>query len=766
MPTKPLFTLVAGKRLKLTNLDKVLYPNVPVMKAEVVQYYLKMAEHMLPFVEDRALSLIRWPDGITGQRFYTKNAPSWTPDWINRIAYKHSEKTINYLTVSDAAGLVWLANLASLEIHSVQNQIKDGLFADHFIFDLDPPEDGDFEVVKEVALKLKDFLENYNYQVFIKTSGSKGVHLYVPISPKYSADDVMESVKKMAVSFTKKNPKTCTMNIQKLARKGRILIDVLRNHESHTCIVPYSMRGTEVASVSLPMSWKFFKDIESSQVATVNNIDEWLEKDPEPWKGFFESAVDLHDRQSKESKEAMEKALGKLADYHKKRDFNSTDEPPAAVAAGPGNRFVIQLHDARNLHYDLRLEDEGVLRSWAIPKGLPEKLKQQRLAIETEPHPLQYLTWEGIIPKGEYGAGQMWVFIGGTFKWINKKDDNISVHLKGKNFDRIYHLGKTKDNTWLCRLSSKSAIIDEMPKKIEPMLAGMMEKIPPDDNHHFEIKWDGIRAILFFDGKSIRIQSRSGRDITDRFPEIAEAASQLKVESAVMDGEIVRLDESGSPQFGEVISRMHKTGKEAIRKMSKSHPAFCYLYDLIYLDGRDIRKEPIERRRAWLKTIMKSGGSLRYSDTFEDGGALWSAAEKMSLEGVMAKKKGGVYTEGVRNDNWIKIKFRHTESCLIIGYAVTDGERGSTFRSLHLALPDGKGLKYMGKVGTGFDMAKLKELRSIFDECGIDKKPVKDHVPEQTVWLERHLWCEIQFASLSSTGHYREPVFLALRPDL
>lgn len=715
---------------------------------------------MLPFVKARPLTLIRFPDGIDKGHFYTKTKPEWTPNWIGGQLIQHSEEAIEYIVIKEKPGLVWLANLAALELHPMQMTVDNMDLPDHFIFDLDPPEGTDFEGVKSIAFRLRDFLESQGYIPFIKTSGSKGLHIFVPIIKEHDHEKMVEQVKVLASSFVKQNKEDCTLAMSKEKRKGKTLIDIFRNHKAHTTVAPYSMRGKTGSPISFPITWSELNEVFTSKDIHIRNYQDWLDKRGDAWANFYESARPLiPEAPDPETQAAVDK---KLKSYYDKRDMDATPEPGGAIHTATGDQCCIQLHDAQNLHYDLRLEADGVLLSWAIPKGLPFKKGVKRLAIRTEDHPLQYLDFEGVIPKGQYGAGQMWVFARGRFKWDSKKDKSLSFTLDTPEIKRSYKIYNTKEDQWIIELASTSEALDlHMP--LEPMLAGVSETLPALSKYTFEIKWDGIRSLIHLDGDSVKIYSRSGRDISKQFPELCDP-DLFDVEQGVFDGEIVVLDEQGRPVFSQVISRMHSAGK-TIQTNKKKYPVVCYLFDALLIDGVWITDKPLIKRQAWLSVCLKKQGTYRISETMDDGKGLFEAARAMNLEGVMAKDKLGKYILGQRRNEWLKIKFRHDIICTIAGYTRGEGDRSGLFGSLHLlAAQDDGTMKYMGRVGTGFDTPKMKKLLTLFEPLVIDKKSFSDKVEEaaRSIWLEPILQCEVKYASLSSNGTLREPVFQKL----
>lgn len=766
MPPKYIHTKIEGRALKLSNLEKILYPDIGITKAEVIQYYLDVAPHILKYIGDRPLTVIRFPDGIQGKSFYSKDKPKWTPDWIPGLKIEHEEKVIDYLVPTNKASVVWLANLACIELHPTQFVRRNDMKPDFFVVDLDPDEGLDFENVKEAAYHMRAFLSRYDYTSFLKTSGGKGLHLYIPVKPEVEFDILTKSVKDLTKIFISQYSKLYTLNISKAQRKGKILIDIYRNHLSNTTVAPYSLRGKKGAPVSMPITWDQLDELKTSAAFNIINYKTHLDQHGDVWSDWRNYEVSLHD-QNQQLAVSIEDD-GRLKEYVGKRDFKKTAEPIASISQNFTDQYVIQLHNASNLHYDLRLEDKGVLLSWAIPKGLPYKPGQKRLAIRTEDHPIRYINFEGVIPKGQYGAGEMWVFNNGKIKWVKKSAKSYHFTLESKKSSRTYRLFKTgREDQWLVEIDNDIKYTGYS-NRIEPMLASASRSIPDASKYSYEVKWDGIRVLIYFENDEVRIMSRSGREITDRFPEL-QIPDCCKVEHAVLDAEIVVLDAQGRPLFHEVISRMHRKGKQPIAKAGKSKPVTCYIFDLISIDGWDIMHVPLDRRRKWLQTILKQGTYYRMSQSFADGQQLFDAIELQGMEGIMAKRKVSTYLPGTRSDNWIKIKSRKLEQCSIIGYTEGQGDRSGLFGAMHLVKwTEDKKMQYMGKVGTGFDQVKLKKLAQILFSIKKTAKPIEEKIEEEhkTVWIEPELSCEIEYATLSSNGTYREPVFIKLNETL
>ncbi|MGK7396347.1 MAG: non-homologous end-joining DNA ligase [Candidatus Cyclobacteriaceae bacterium M3_2C_046] len=767
------FVEVGGRKIELSNLTKVLFPQKKIVKAEVIQYYLSVAPTILTHLKGRALSLIRYPEGIEGERFFQKNRPDWTPAWFDHVLWGKEDKK-EYLVATEIASLVWLSNLACLELHQMHSKKPHLEYPDYFVLDLDPPEGYDFKKVVQLALDLKDHLESLGYVPFAKTTGGKGIHIVVPIAPKWSFQEVFDAVSGLAKPFVSIHKET-TLHIKKESRKGRILVDIYRNRRSQTIVAAYSLRGTENAPVAMPVYWDQLKNITSPQDFNISNVPAIIVSEGDAWEGISAYAVDLHTYRSPKSVDLPDpapslkyKSPHQLKIYQEKRNFNRSQEPTGEVALGEGNAFVIHRHHATRLHYDLRLEEKGVLRSWAVPKGIPPLPGIKRLAVQTEDHPLQYLNFEGEIPKGEYGAGKMWRFITGKYEITKKKKNGFYFQLHSPHLEAEFRIHQTKEKEWLLeRVDQPQVNWLELP--VDPMLAESRSNIPDASDHLFEVKWDGIRALIFLNEGELKIQSRNHKDISLHFPELLIPEKAFRANNGVFDAEIVCLDAEGRPDFQKVIRRLHTQGEASIHRLSRTSAAFCYVFDCLYLDGRVLIHDPLIRRKEWMADALKKNTPYRISTTEDDGEGLFNAARQLNLEGIMAKRKESKYYPGKRNSCWYKIKVRQTEECMIIGYTSGNAERKPYFGALHLAQQTDNGLIYKGKVGTGFGLNQMKDIFETLESKKTVRKPVKENPPDaaKSIWIAPgQLFCEIQFASLTSNNTYREPVFIRMSPDL
>jgi bifunctional non-homologous end joining protein LigD len=763
---------VGKRKIELSNLQKVLYPDDQISKAEVIQYYFRIAPTILAHLKGRPLSVVRYPDGISGESFFQKNRPDWAPDWIEYVTLGEHEK--DYMLAGEEAALVWLANLACIELHQMHSRSPDFAKPDYIVYDFDPPESFAFPKVAELALEFKEHLETFGYHPFVKTTGRKGLHVVTPIEPKWDFHEAFEAAKAVAQPFVETHASSMTLQIKKDYRQGKVLLDIYRNRTSQTIVAAYSMRGLPGAPVSTPLRWEELDSIETPRVFDLRSVPDRVLNSGDPWEAVAAYATPIHTHRKavETTKKKIKpgrtyKTPQQLESYAGKRQFETTPEPPPAGISGMGNLFVVHRHHATRLHYDLRLEQKGVLKSWAVPKGLPPRPGIKRLAVNVEDHPLEYATFEGAIPKGEYGGGMMWRFAHGRYVIIKQKDDGFYFRLQSSQLNAEYRVYNTKDNQWLLeRLDVPQ--IDWLRDPVEPMLARPASKPPDSADYLFEVKWDGIRALISLDEGEIRIHGRRGLDVTKQFPELVIPEQAFRATSGLFDGEIVCLDGAGKPDFANVIQRMQQTKEGAIERGRSSRPVVCYLFDCLYLDGRTIVNEPLTRRREWLVDAVRKGTPYRVSEAMEDGAALFEAVRNLGLEGIMAKLRTGVYSPGRRAEAWLKVKARQTIECLIIGYTKGTGDREKTFGALHIGQMENGALKYAGKVGAGFNDGSLQDISVALKKLNAMKKPVKEKLDDesQSVWVDAKLMCEVQFASTTKEGLLREPVFLRLRPDL
>ncbi|HEY0742483.1 MAG TPA: non-homologous end-joining DNA ligase [Chryseosolibacter sp.] len=763
---------VGKRKVELSNLDKVLFPEDGIVKAEIIEYYLKISPTILKHIKGRALTLIRFPDGIHGESFYQKNKPQWTPDWIEYATLGKEQK--DYILATEQALLVWIANLAGLELHQLHSRKPDFDKPDYMVFDLDPPEGYNFQKIKPIAFNLKAHIESFGYTPFVKTTGGKGIHICCPLEPKQGFSEVFDAAQAIAQPFIEQYPNETTLHIKKDARKGRVLVDIYRIRSGQSIVSPYSLRGRVGAPVSMPLTWEELENLDKPSSFNIRNAVEKVERDGDAWESIDAYAVELHTHRTKKTApkklppNKKHKTPEQLETYKEKRDFNKTPEPAGEILAGGNNNFVVHRHHASHLHYDLRLEQDGVLKSWAVPKGMPPRPGVKRLAVQTEDHPMEYLRFDGKIPKGQYGAGEMWIYAIGKYQITKEKKDGFYFKLNSKELTGEYRIHKTKEKEFLLERVDEPQL-DWLNRFVEPMLSETADKPPKKDDYIFELKWDGIRAMITFEDGKVKLHTRNQNDITVHFPELLDGEKAFRATNAVFDAEIVVLDTDGKPVFKKVINRMQTRGETNIAKQAKVNPVYCYVFDCLYLDGRPLINEPLRKRKEYLKDAIRFDTPYRVSEVVEDGDALFEAAREHGLEGIMAKKIDSKYFPGKRSDCWVKVKVRQGSEVFVVGFTPGKGDRGQTFGALHIAEKIGNELHYRGKVGTGFDDATMKDISKDLKKLKVIKSPnVVGEVLDRRIstFVEPILIAEVSYSRLTPDNMFREPVFIRLRPDL
>ena len=549
-----------GRELRLSNLTKIFWPDDGVTKGDLLAYYWNVAHLIVPHLAERPLTMKRMPDGVDGPFFYEKSAPSHTPDWLGRCVVSSDDAKggeIDYLTIADAAGLLYVANLGCIEFHPLHSRCADVAHPDYLFFDLDPFEPYTYEDVLVVARHIKVLLDQLGLPAFPKTSGATGLQIYVPVlRGTYSYDLVRAFVGAAGRLIKGADPDRVTMAWKIADRTGKIFIDHNMNRSGANISAAYSVRPEPVPSVSTPLTWDevFEGGFEPSdfridnvwerfdrlgdlfdgvrtEAADLTAALEALGVDPDPADGAARPDVDaplprtaarsVEGRTSEEIAAASKDPA--LFEYVRRRDFGpegTTEPAPGDVAPG-GNSFVIHKHRATRLHYDVRLERDGALPSWAVPKGLPIAKGDKRLAVQTEVHPLEYGAFEGTIPEGHYGAGEVRIFDDGTYEPIEWTDSKVSFVLHGRRYPGLeFHFVKTRTD-WLAFLASaQSAPLIPGPPRFEPMLADGGWEAFDDPAWWFEPKLDGIRCVAELTTGETVLRTRTGRDATSQYPEL------------------------------------------------------------------------------------------------------------------------------------------------------------------------------------------------------------------------------------------------------
>jgi bifunctional non-homologous end joining protein LigD len=472
----------------------------------------------------------------------------------------------------------------------------------------------------------------------------------------------------------------------------------------------------------------------------------------------------------------------KLGEYRKKRDFGTTPEPSgAADERSRGNRFVVQEHHARSLHWDLRLERDGVLVSWAVPKGIPTDPKRNHLAVHVEDHPLDYIDFAGEIPAGQYGAGRVEIWDSGTYESEKFLDREVIVTFHGERLKGKYALFQTKGKNWMIHRMDPPADPGEepMPEHLVPMLARLSKSLPKnDDDYAFEVKWDGVRTLLYGEAGRVWLESRNLRDVTRQYPEVRKLGPELGSRRIVLDGEIVALDEQGRPDFQRLQPRMHLESEATVRRRMADTPVVYMVFDLLYLDGHSTMALSYRERRKLLEKLELEGPSWR-TPSFHvgDGKAMLDASEKQGLEGVIAKRLDSRYEPGGRSGAWLKIKNHKRQELVVGGWLPGQGARKERIGSLAVGYYDmtraeaerrgeEQRFAYAGNVGTGFTERTLQDLQQRLEPLKTAKSPFAGRQPpKQTVFVEPRLVVEVEFGSWTRARTLRQPSFKGLRDD-
>jgi bifunctional non-homologous end joining protein LigD len=461
-----------------------------------------------------------------------------------------------------------------------------------------------------------------------------------------------------------------------------------------------------------------------------------------------------------------------LSEYRRKRDPKITPEPFGSKKRGKKPIFVVQRHDATRLHYDFRLEKDGALASWAVPKGVPLEPGAKALAVHVEDHPLEYAKFHGEIPKGQYGAGTVEIFDNGTYDLIEEKSNGqLTVDLHGKKLKGRWSLVPAhmdgKEQNWLLIKRSDDddpaggEIVQRTDKDrvYKPMLATPDTEVPHGDAWVYEVKFDGYRAIAYVRGGECKLVSRNDNDLTGRFPDVAKAiVKAVKSPNAVVDGEICRIDPTGKSSFSEL--------------QQGSGPLVFYAFDLLELDGEPRIDQPLLERKAQLRTLLDGRiKAVPFSEDFEDGDALFAVATEQGLEGVIAKRKSSTYKPGKRTRDWLKIKTENNEEFVVAGYTRGAGRRAGTFGALVLGVNEGNELRYVGNVGTGFSDTEIRKLLKLLEPLHRDTPPfaIEPKMPRvrkgDIQWVDPQLVAQVRFGEWTHDNHLRHPAYLGIRED-
>ena len=858
---------IGGRRLRITNLEKVLYPETGTTKGEVIDYYSRIAEALIPHVVGRPVTRKRWPDGVgtaddPGMVFFAKDLERGAPSWVRRMPIPHSTGTKEYPLVADVPTLVYLAQVASLELHVPQWRFDAAGGrgpADRLVLDLDPGPGAGLAECAEVAGWAREILLDMGLEPYPVTSGSKGIHLYTALPPGQSTEQASALANELARAIEADHKDLVVSSMKKAERHGKVLIDWSQNNGSKTTIAPYSLRGRPHPTVAAPRTWDELDDPGLRHLEFTEVLDR-VEAigDPMAALGFHAGG--------------REAESGPLSAYISKRSADRTPEPvPAnplgATPHGELPRFVIQEHHATALHWDFRLEHDGVLVSWAVPRGVPHSSRRNNLAIMTEDHPLEYATFEGTIPAGEYGGGTVTIWDDGRYELEKWRDDEVIATLEGRpggplgrvRLALIRTAGEGEKSSWLLhRMKTDAAgrpqpegiVVEPSPQADAPRGAAArsgrgrrgahdkQEEPPepsprsgdltgagqsrPDRPAHarspdlakvakpvpgsplsleslrpmlassatpaqartaargwaerdvegvmwVEMKWDGIRAVGAWDGERLRLFARSGNEVTHRYPELTAADAGFGPEPCVVDGELVALEPDGRPSFPLLQTRMNLERVGDIAREARRTPVRYYLFDVLAHGGDDLADLPLRERRDVLEAVAAaSADPIAVPPVFDDVDAALETSERLRLEGIVVKDPGSRYLRGGRSDAWLKVKLTRTQEVVIAGIRPGKGGRSTTFGSLLLGIPDDEGLRYAGRVGTGFSDSTLKMLMKKLVPLRTGENPLVG-VPaldaRDALWVRPDLVGEVEYGEFTPGGILRHPRWRGLRPD-
>jgi bifunctional non-homologous end joining protein LigD len=818
--------------IPITNPGKVLYFAGKFTKGDVVDYYTRVAKYLLPHFKNRPVTLKRYPNGVHGEAFYEKDAPGFTPKWVKTFPVPRHEggRDINYILINDPRTLQWAANMAALELHPFLHRVPQIERPTHVVFDLDPGEGTNILDCAKVALLLREILTGLRLKSFAKVSGSKGIQVYLPLNTPITYAATQPFARAIAQLLEKTHPDQIVSEMSKNLRVGKIFIDWSQNADHKTTVGVYSLRAKRQRPyVSTPVKWEELATaLKKSEAKMLDFLPDEALTRLKRLGDLFAPVLKLKQQLPKEfSSLGTVKPAGKvrasLVDYEAKRNFRRTVEPEPTGARrsrqGSKRRFVVQKHAASHLHYDFRLEMHDVLKSWAVPKGVPLKESEIRTAFQTEDHPLEYLQFEGIIPRGEYGGGTVMVWDIGTYEMLEGDywKGSVSVFLSGKKLKGEWALQRVDSDDektrWLLRKTNgnakaisakrddisaltgrtmqkiagdKSAVWESnrserpklsskraekhrapAPQFVKPMKATAVTELPEGGEWLYEVKWDGYRMLALKHGPDVRLLSLKEKNLTNDFPAVVDAIRTVATGTAVIDGEVVAVDAKGCPSF-QALQNRASTGRK--------WEIFYYAFDLLNLDGESYTNKPLVQRKARLRQILE-GSTVRYNAELLGSAAdVVKTVRAAGLEGVIAKKRASLYRAGTRVTTWLKFKIDKAQEFVIGGYKPDAG----SFQSILSGYYDGKKLLFSGKVRQGFNPASRRRLMEtmkplLTSRCPFDNLPSsrKSHFGEgitteemkELCWLKPQLVAQIAFTEWTDYGLLRHATFHGLRED-
>lgn len=468
----------------------------------------------------------------------------------------------------------------------------------------------------------------------------------------------------------------------------------------------------------------------------------------------------------------------RLRGYRAKRRFERTPEPQGAAegASAGAPRFVVHEHHARRLHWDLRIEHGGVLLSFAVPRGIPADPARDNLAVHTEDHPVEYLDFEGEIPAGQYGAGTMRIFDSGTYDLHAFAESKITLTLHGRRVRGRYSLFRTKGDDWMIHRVDppQDPEWSPPPGDLRPMLATTGDAPPTGPGWAWELKWDGVRALGYVEGGRLRLVSRSGNDVTARYPETRGLGAALGARQAVLDGEIVAFDDTGRPDFQRLQQRMHVDGPGRVQRLARDMPVTYVLFDLLWLDGHGLMDRPYDERREALLALGLGGPAWQVPPhDVGDATVIVAVSGDFGLEGVIAKRRDSRYEPGRRSRAWVKVRNHLRQELVVGGWSPGAGSRTGRIGSLlvgYYATDRGasgrRSFHYAGRVGSGLSEAEVDRLEAALRAHRRATSPFEvGKPPRGAVFVEPRVVVEVRFSEWTRAGILRQPVYLGTRDD-
>ncbi len=779
-------------------------------KREVADYYIRAARWLLPHLKDRLLTLKRYPDGVTGEHFYEKDAPSFTPSWIETYPVPRAGggPPINYILLNDAGALRWAADSCNLEIHPFLCRVPAIDTPTSVVFDLDPGEGAGAIQAAQAALLVKELLDRLKLRSFVKVSGSKGIHVHVPLNGGASYAVTQPFARSVAEALEKAHPDRIVAAMAKNLRKGKVFIDWSQNAGHKTTVAPYSLRAhADGPTVAMPIGWDELATAIRRGDASAFRFEpegalRWLEKTGD----LFAPLLKLKQNLPAPFLALAPARVSPPAHVAVRAARAPAQLVPKLKSQGGRRLYAVHLRGARRPQYELLLQVGGALKSWMLAQPPPLAPRSAHEMKSGADRALDEGKFEGVRPgeaeavmvwdigsyeivEGDYLKGEMHICINGAKlagEWLLRKKTNqvwkwnrlgaamkpipaqkarVSA-LSGRTIQEIAAVAPQRANG-KANTEQKPRTLDlaTSPQRpirfIEPMYAEPTAELPRTGEWRYEIKFDGYRCMALKHAGRVALFSRRGNDLAGDFPEIARQLAALP-EGTMLDGEVVALDEQGRPSFN--LLQNHRSLRDALR---------YYVFDLPIYQGRRLLGVPLDQRRAQLKSLVKALPQVCLSEDFADGEKLIAIVRRMGLEGVVAKRVDSVYEPGKRSGAWRKYKLQQGQEVVVGGYKV-----GNPLESLLVGVNDGGRLVFLDKVRYGLTpwlRRRLHERLTPLEQAAcpfanLPERPTrkgavtKDEM-EKCRWLKPQTVAQVEFREWTPDGHLRHPAFVALRDD-